>query len=45
LGILLEAKRQAHITELRPLVDDLERVGFRMSTPLKEHVLSMAGET
>lgn len=44
LGILLEAKRQAHVTELRPLVDDLERVGFRMSTSLKEHVLSMAGE-
>lgn len=44
LGILLEAKRQAHVTELRPLVDELERVGFRMSTSLKEHVLSMAGE-
>jgi uncharacterized protein len=44
LAILLEAKRQAFITEVRSLIDDLERVGFRMSNPLKEHVLSVAGE-
>lgn len=44
LGVLLEAKRQHCLPEIRPLVEALEHAGFRMSAVLKQHVLATAGE-
>lgn len=43
-GILLAAKRAGHLAEIRGSIDELTRVGFRMSDAIKSRILQMAGE-
>ena len=44
LGILVRAKRQGMIDLLKPLLDQLEGVGFHMTSELKEEALRQVGE-
>lgn len=44
-GLLLRAKRENMTPELRPLLDALDEVGFRIGTDLRRRVLKLAGET
>lgn len=44
LGILLDAKRRGLVPAVTPLVDDLQRLGFRLSEGTRNAVLRMAGE-
>lgn len=45
LGVLVEAKRQGYLIEVRPILDALrDDVGFWMSDGLYEHVLVLSGE-
>jgi predicted nucleic acid-binding protein len=44
LGILVNAKREGIIPWVKPLLDDLDRRGFRMSPALKAEALRLAGE-
>lgn len=44
LGVLEEAKMQGILPEVRPLLDALKRVNFRISKFLEESVLRRAGE-
>jgi predicted nucleic acid-binding protein len=44
-GILLRAKRLGFIPEVRPLLDEIIRRGFRLSPAIRERVLADAGET
>jgi hypothetical protein len=43
-GILLRAKRLGFIPELRPLLDEVIRRGFRLSPAIREKLLTDAGE-
>lgn len=43
LGILLDVKRRGLVPALTPLVDDLQRLGFRLSEETRHAVLRMAG--
>ncbi len=45
LGILLDAKRRGLVPAVAPLVDDLQRLGFRLSEGTRHAVLRMAGES
>lgn len=44
LGILIRAKQQNIIPEVKPLMEDLSRVGFRVNPILFEHILSITNE-
>ncbi len=44
VGILLLAKRKRLVSEISPLLQELERTGFYMSANLKEQALELAGE-
>lgn len=44
LGVLIEAKHRGLIQEIRPLVDALMKLGFRISQDLYQRVLQAAGE-
>jgi uncharacterized protein len=45
LGILLRAKTQGHLEQIRPLIDSLiEELDFFVSDRLKQEVLKIAGE-
>jgi uncharacterized protein len=44
LGILLDAKRAGLISAVAPLADDLQRLGFRLSSATRQAVLGLAGE-
>lgn len=44
LGVLLKAKSNAMIDSLAPVLHDLKRVGFRLSSEVEERVLRLAGE-
>ncbi|MGD9561416.1 MAG: DUF3368 domain-containing protein [Pyrinomonadaceae bacterium] len=44
MGVLIAAKESGHLAKIRPLIDDLETNGFRISRPLREEVLRVAGE-
>ncbi len=44
LGILVEAKRSGAINEIRPIIDDMEIDGFRISAALRKEVLLIARE-
>jgi len=43
-GILLFAKQNGLVTQIRPLLDTLNENGFRMSDVLYHQVLQRAGE-
>ena len=44
LGVLLKAKQEGYIGEIRPLVDKLQDTGFYVSTMIKQYVLEEAQE-
>jgi predicted nucleic acid-binding protein len=44
LGLLLDAKRAGHLTALRPSLDRLHELGFRLSHQTRDAVLNLAGE-
>lgn len=44
LGILLDAKRAGLITTIRPLLDQLQALRFRLSPTTRTAVLKLAGE-
>jgi uncharacterized protein len=44
LGILLKAKDHGHIAEIRPLLDRLEQLGFRLASGTRQAVLQDANE-
>ena len=45
LGVLLKAKAQGLIPAVRPLLDELIRCAFHLSTPLYRDTLTLAGES
>ena len=44
LGILLLAKNQGLLMEIRPVLDDLIAVGFRLDASLYQRMITLAGE-
>ncbi len=45
LGLLLDAKKAGLIPAIRPLLDTLHALRFRMSPDTRSVVLTLAGET
>ena len=45
LGLLLDAKHAGHLTVVRPSLDKLQDLGFRLAQPTREAVLKLAGES
>lgn len=45
LGLLLDAKHAGHLTSVKPSIDRLEELGFRLAQQTREAVLGMAGES
>jgi predicted nucleic acid-binding protein len=44
LGMLLDAKRIGYLTAVKPSLDQLQELGFRLSQQTREAVLKLAGE-
>ena len=44
LGVELDAKRRGLVPAVTPLIDELQRVGFRLSDSTRRAVLRRAGE-
>ncbi|MFN0315113.1 MAG: DUF3368 domain-containing protein [Burkholderiales bacterium] len=44
LGILLDAKRAGLIPEVKPSLDKLDRLGFRLASRTRTAVLELSGE-
>jgi len=44
LGVLMRAKKEGILSELRPILEEIEKRGFRISGALKEKVLKLVGE-
>lgn len=44
LGLLLDGKRAGHLTAVKPSLDRLQELGFRLSQQTREAVLKLAGE-
>ncbi len=44
IGVLLESKRQQHIQKLKPLLDELIGINFRISSTIYNQSLQQAGE-
>ena len=44
LGILLRAKAEGRILRIEPLIEQLDRLGFRLSARTRAGVLELAGE-
>lgn len=44
LGLLLDAKRAGHLTVVRPSLDRLQELGFRLAQQTQDAVLKLAGE-
>lgn len=45
VGLLLKAKKQGVLPAIRPVLDDLERVDFRISSRLRNRALELAEES
>jgi predicted nucleic acid-binding protein len=45
LGLLLDAKRAGHLTTLKPSLDRLHELGFRLAEQTRDAVLKLAGES
>jgi hypothetical protein len=45
LGLLLDAKRAGHIPVVKPSLDKLQDLGFRLAEPTRTAVLKLAGES
>ncbi|MGH8068092.1 MAG: DUF3368 domain-containing protein [Candidatus Entotheonellia bacterium] len=44
VGVLARAKREGLIPQLTPLLNQLERLGFRLSTETRAAALELVGE-
>lgn len=44
IGVLLKAKRNGIIQEIRPVLDEMKRNGFYISNSLEQRILAQAGE-
>jgi predicted nucleic acid-binding protein len=44
LGVLLRAKEQGFIAEVRPLIEELRRQGIHLAEPLVKRTLELANE-
>jgi len=44
LGLHLEAKRAGYLTSVRPSLDKLQELGFRLAHQTQDAVLKLAGE-
>lgn len=44
LNLIVAAKQLGHLPAVRPILDHLEDLRFRVSAELREHILQMAGE-
>ena len=44
LNVILTAKQRGHVKAVRPILDRLQELQFRVSSALREHVLTLAGE-
>jgi uncharacterized protein len=44
LNLILVAKQRGHLQAVRPILDRLHELRFRVSANLREHILSLAGE-
>jgi len=45
VGVLLRAKRKGLIEQIRPLIEEIQRSGIRLSPTLIAEALTLAGET
>lgn len=45
LGILLRARSEGRISQIEPLLDQLDRLGFRLSARTRAAVVKQSGET
>lgn len=45
LGVLIRAKTAGLLPEVKPVIDELSRLGFRMSPALRDTALRLAGES
>ena len=45
IGLLLDAKRAGHLTAVKPSLDRLQELGFRLAQKTREAVLELAGES
>jgi predicted nucleic acid-binding protein len=45
LGVLIDAKRSGFIPAVRPLLDELHSLGFRLAPHTRAAVLKIAGES
>jgi len=45
LGVLIRAKTAGLLPEVKPVLDELHRLGFRMTPALRETTLRLAGES
>ena len=44
LNVVLAAKRLGHVAAVRPILDRLQELRFRVSADLRTHILTLAGE-
>jgi predicted nucleic acid-binding protein len=44
LNLILVAKQLGHLQAVRPILDRLQELRFRVSVDLREHILALAGE-
>jgi predicted nucleic acid-binding protein len=44
VGVIAEARKQAHITAIKPVLEALREVSFRLSDEVVEEILRSAGE-
>jgi uncharacterized protein len=44
LGLLLDAKRAGHLSAVKPSLDRLSKLGFRLAQQTQDAVLKLAGE-
>jgi uncharacterized protein len=44
LGILLKAKQAGHISAIKPLLNQLDAIGFRLNATTRQTVIQLAGE-
>lgn len=44
IGVLLKAKYEKYITDITPIIENMQKNGFYISEPLKKIILEQAGE-
>ncbi len=44
LGVLLKAKEAGHLPQIKPVIEELDRCGFRLDGATRAAVLNLAGE-